>query len=161
MFLHGQVSAQDKASGKKQKITITSDKGRLGKDEIERMIREAEENAEADKKTKERIEARNQLESYLYNVRTSVEDSLKDVLSAGDKETLLGAVKEGLQWLESHMNEALEVYETKRKEIESVTNPILSKAYAGKGSQPPDDSGDSSESSTGDDTSGPTVEEVD
>ena len=125
------------------------------------MIREAEENAEADKKTKERIEARNQLESYLYNVRTSVEDSLKDVLSAGDKETLLGAVKEGLQWLESHMNEALEVYETKRKEIESVTNPILSKAYAGKGSQPPDDSGDSSESSTGDDTSGPTVEEVD
>merc|ERR1719223_288593 len=62
------ISAQDKASGKSEKITITSDKGRLGEEEIERMVREAEENAETDKLLKESVEAKNQLESYLYNL---------------------------------------------------------------------------------------------
>merc|ERR1711871_1385390 len=66
-----QVSAEDKASGKSQKITITSDKGRLSEEEIERMIQEAEENADADKAMKEQVDAKNQLEAYLYSLRTS------------------------------------------------------------------------------------------
>jgi len=107
-----QVSAQDKASGKSQKITITSDKGRLGQDEIERMIREAEENAEADKQQRQRVEAKNQLESYLYSLRSSVEDSLKDVISAEDKETILNAVKDALAWLEGHLNDDTQSYES-------------------------------------------------
>ena len=73
-----QVSAQDKASGKSQKITITSDKGRLSDDEIARMVKEAEENAEEDAKAQKRIEAKNQLESYLYSLRNTVDDTLKD-----------------------------------------------------------------------------------
>ena len=63
-----QVSAEDKGTGKAEKITITAEKGRLSEEDIERMVREAEEYADEDKKVKERIDARNGLESYLYNV---------------------------------------------------------------------------------------------
>merc|ERR1719223_1817611 len=68
-----QVSAEDKASGKTQKITITSDKGRLSEEEIERMVREAEENADADKEARDQVDAKNQLEAYLYSLRSSAE----------------------------------------------------------------------------------------
>ena len=158
------MSAQDKASGKSQKITITSDKGRLGQDEIERMIREAEENAEADKQQRQRVEAKNQLESYLYSLRSSAEDSLKDVLSADDKQTILNTVKDALAWLEGHLNDDTQSYEAKRKEVEAVAGPIISKAYAQKGgapaSSPAPEERPSEPTDSGDDAS-PTVEEVD
>merc|ERR1712196_260572 len=88
------ISAQDKVSGKSEKITITSDKGRLGEEEIERMIREAEENAETDKLLKESVEAKNQLESYLYNLRVSVKDTLADKIVEEDKEKILTLISE-------------------------------------------------------------------
>merc|ERR1711988_775581 len=69
-----QVSAEDKGTGKAEKITITAEKGRLSEDEIERMVQEAEQYAEEDKKVKERIDARNGLESYLYNLKNTLED---------------------------------------------------------------------------------------
>jgi len=152
------VSAHDKASGKKQSITITSDKGRLSEDEIERMIREAEENAETDKIARENIEAKNQLESYLYGLRTSVEDSLKDKIADDDKDKLSKAIADGLSWLESNPQEVKAAFEDKRKEVEVVANPIIAKAYQ---SNPPADAAAEDDSSDSSDNEGPTVEEVD
>merc|ERR1711871_1456788 len=130
-----QVSASDKASGKTQKITITSDKGRLSEEEIARMLAEAEENAEADKEMKQKVEAKNQLEAYLYSLRSSDEDTLKDKLEESDKDTILTTVKESLAWMEENANETKDAYDEKRKEVEGIANPIISKAY---GSMPTD-----------------------
>jgi len=130
------------------------------------MVREAEENSESDKQLKARVEAKNQLESYLYGLRSSLEDSLKDKIAAEDKETLSAAVKDGLAWLEEHPSDEASSYEDKRKELEAIANPIISKAYSA--ASPPsgaDGSGPGSSSSDGIDpsssSSGPTVEEVD
>lgn len=158
-----QVSASDKASGKTQKITITSDKGRLSEDEIARMVREAEENAEADKNLKSKVEAKNQLESYLYNLRASLDDEkLKDKFDPSDKETLDVTVKDALTWLDDHPSDEKDSYDSKRKEVEKISNPIIAKIYSapppdGAGMPPPDSSG----KDAGSGGSGPTVEEVD
>ena len=149
-----QVSAEDKASGKSQKITITSDKGRLSEEEIERMVREAEENADADKEARELVEAKNQLEAYLYSLRTSAEDSLKDKLDEADRELLIATSKDGLAWLEDNSNSSKDEIEEKRKEIEAIANPIISKAYAS--GAPPAEEGMEPGAAAG-----PDVEEVD
>merc|ERR1711871_274561 len=155
-----QVSAEDKASGKTQKITITSDKGRLSEEEIERMIQEAEENAEADKAMKEQVEAKNQLEAYLYSLRTSAEDTLKDKLSSEDKETLINTAKDALSWLDEHNDEDKETYDEKRKEVEDVATPIISAAYnAGAPGTAPGEHDAPVEEENGDDP-GPSVEEM-
>lgn len=154
-----QVSAQDKASGKSQKITITSDKGRLSDDEIARMVKEAEENAEEDAKAQKRIEAKNQLESYLYSLRNTVDDTLKDKIESSDKEKISTAVTEALTWLESHQSEDKETYDEKRKEIETIANPIIAKAY-GASEPPPSGGGSDEPSGNNGDSEGPTVEEV-
>jgi Hsp70 protein len=73
-------------AGKREKITITNDKGRLSQEEIERMVQEAEEFADEDKKLKGKIDARNQLETYCYNMKSSIADKLGDKLSSEDKE---------------------------------------------------------------------------
>ena len=162
------VAAQDKASGKTQKITITSDKGRLSEEEISRMVKEAEDNAEADKIARENVEAKNQLESYLYNLRTTAQDTLKDKIKEDDKEQILTKVTQALSWLEENQAESKSVYDAKRKEIEEVANPIIAKAY----SSSPNDGGASSSSENGaapssdsnasrSGSDGPTVEEVD
>jgi heat shock protein 1/8 len=156
-----QVSAQDRASGKAQKITITSDKGRLSESEIERMVKEAEENADEDTVARDRVEAKNQLESYLYGLRNSVRDSLKDKLSEEDRNAVSSAVTEALSWMEAHPAASKSDYDDKRSEVEVIAGPIISKAYstgtAGSGASSAPSSGNSDD---GDD-SGPTVEEVD
>lgn len=158
------MAAQDKASGKSQKITITSDKGRLSEDDIERMIREAEEHAEEDKKQKENIEAKNQLESYLYSLRTTINDTLKDKIEPADKESISQTVTASLAWLEENPKETKEVYDDKRKEVEDVASPIITRIYQASGGPPSSasksESSDDSKSSENSD-SGPTVEEVD
>jgi len=128
-----QVSAEDKASGKAQKITITSEKGRLSDEEIERMVREAEQYAEEDKRNREIVEARNQLESYLYNVKASLSDQLKEGLEEDDRSTLETTIDEALEWLEGHPADDKEAYDEKQKEVEQVVNPIIQKAYQGAG----------------------------
>ena len=168
------MSAHDKASGKSQKITITSDKGRLSEDEIARMIKEAEENAESDKIVREGIEARNQLESYLYSLRTTIDDTLKDKIDAADKDLISKAITDGNTWLENNTSGTKEIYLEKRKEIEAVAVPIMTKAYGGSGpgggaaegggASPDQDQQSGSSPSDGggsEDPSGPTVEEVD
>lgn len=129
-----QVAAEDKGTGKAEKITITAEKGRLSEEEIERMVREAEEFAEEDKKVKGRIDARNGLESYLYNLKNTLEDDEKgaaDKLSAEDKKELTDMIDETLDWMDENPEADKEDYDEKLKEVENVANPIMRNLYAG------------------------------
>merc|ERR1711968_60728 len=140
-----QVSAEDKGTGKSEKITITADKGRLSEEEIERMVEEAEQFAEEDKKVKDRIDGRNALEGYLYNLKNTLEDTEKgiaDKVDEEDKEKIEEAVKEGLEWLEDNQEAEKEEFEAKQKEVEAVVNPIMQKVYPGAGGAPGDAGGD-------------------
>ncbi|KAJ4795673.1 heat shock protein 70 [Rhynchospora pubera] len=125
------VKAEEKGAGKSAKITITNEKGRLSQEEIESMIREAEEFAEEDKKLKEKIDARNSLETYVYNIKNTVtdKDKLADKLESEEKEKIEEAVKEALEWLDDNQNAEKEDYEDKLKEVEAVCNPIMSSVY--------------------------------
>jgi heat shock protein 5 len=143
-----QVSAEDKGTGKSEKITITAEKGRLSEEDIERMVREAEEFAEEDKRVKERIDARNGLESYLYNLKNTLEDEEKgisDVISAEDKKELQDMIDETLDWMDSNPEADKADYDEKLKEVEQVSNPIMRNVYqqgGSGGSAGADDSGD-------------------
>merc|ERR1712178_508141 len=129
------VKAEDKGTGKAEKITITNDKGRLSEDEIERMVKEAEQFADEDKKVKGRVEAKNALENYLYSMKNTVEDKKKagDKISEDDKKTILDAVEEGIKWVDGNPEADEDAYKEKQKEIEEVCNPIISKLYQGAG----------------------------
>merc|ERR1711937_895665 len=140
-----QVSAEDKGTVKAEKITITAEKGRLSEEEIERMIREAEEFADEDKKVKERIDARNGLESYLYNLKNTLDDDEKgvaDSISAEDKKEMQDMIDEVLDWMEENPEADKEDYDEKQKEVEQVANPIMRNVYAGAGGGGDEDSGD-------------------
>ena len=131
-----QVSAEDKGTGKAEKITITAEKGRLSEEEIERMVQEAEEFAEEDKKTKERIDGRNGLEGYCYNLKNTLEDEEKgiaDKISEEDKESIEEAVKEALEWLDDNQEAEKADYEEKQKELEAIANPIIQAVYQESG----------------------------
>merc|ERR1712178_543084 len=131
-----QVSAADKGTGKSQKITIKQEKGRLSEEEIERMVREAEEFAEEDKKTKERIDSRNGLESYLYQLKNSLEDEEKgiaDKIDESDKEALEEAIRDALEWLDDNQEEEAEAYKEKKKEVSDIVQPIMSQVYGAGG----------------------------
>ena len=129
------VGAEEKGTGKQEKITITNDKGRLSQEDIERMVREAEEFADEDKAVKERIDARNSLETYAYNMKNTIGDAdkLADKLEAEDKATIEEAIKGALEWLDENQSAEKEEYEEKLKEVEGVCNPIISKVYAKTG----------------------------
>ena len=138
-----QVSAADKGTGKAEKITITADKGRLSAEDIERMVREAEEFADEDKKVQGRITARNGLESYLYNLKNTLEDDEKgvaDKIEVAEKNELISLIDESLDWLEENPEAEADEYSDKQKEVEQVANPIMRKVYQGEGM--PGDSGD-------------------
>jgi len=133
------VAAQDKGTGKSEKITITNDKGRLTEEEIERMVREAEEFAEQDKAAKGRIDAKNKLESYCYNMKNSLSDTsskLADHLDEEDKETIVRAVEDALEWMDDMPEADAEDIQTKLKEVEDICNPIVQKAYQAGGGGP-------------------------
>jgi len=133
-----QVSAEDKGTGKSEKITITAEKGRLSEEEIQRMIHEAEENAEEDKKMKDRVDARNGLESYCYSLKNTLEDKEKgvaDKISEKDKTKLTDAVSETLDWLEENMEATEEDFNDKKKELEEIAKPIMAPFAGGAGSQ--------------------------
>merc|ERR1712065_85170 len=133
-----QVSAEDKGTGKAEKITITAEKGRLSDEEIERMVQEAEEFAEEDKKVKERIDGRNALEGYCYNLKNQLEDEEKgiaDKLSEEDKEKIEEAVKETLEWLDDNQEAEKEEFEAKQKEVEKIVNPIIQAVYQAGGAE--------------------------
>lgn len=130
------VSAEDKSTGKKNKITITNDKGRLTKEQIEKMVSEAEQYKAEDEAAKAKIEARNALENYCYSLRSTVtDDKVKDKISAEDKSAIETKVAEALQWLEEseNANAEKEEYESKQKEVEEVATPIITKMYQSEG----------------------------
>ncbi|KAH9885043.1 hsp70-like protein [Xylariomycetidae sp. FL2044] len=130
------VSAHDKGTGKTESITINNDKGRLTPEEIERMVAEAEKYAEEDKATRERIEARNGLENYAFNLKNQVndEDGLGGKIDEDDKEAILDAVKETTDWLDENAADATaEDFEEQKEKLSNVAYPITSKMYQGAG----------------------------
>ena len=119
------VSAEDKASGKSEKITITNDKGRLSKEEIEKMVQDAEKYKEEDEKYAKKIEVKNGLENYCYQMKEMIEK-----LEGEDKETVETKVSETLEWLDANQSAETEEFEAKQKEISDVCTPIMVKMYA-------------------------------
>ncbi|MEE5462562.1 Hsp70 family protein, partial [Streptococcus pneumoniae] len=131
------VSAVEKSTNKENKITITNDKGRLSKEEIERMVNEAEKYRNEDEKQKETIGAKNALESYCFNMKSTMEDAnLKDKISESDKQTILDKCNDTIKWLDSNQLADKEEYEHKQKELEGICNPIITKLYQGAGGAP-------------------------
>jgi len=131
------VTAEDKGSGTKKSITITPEKGRLTEEQIKRMVQEAKEREEDDKLIRERVQARNGLESYVYQIRNTIQDKEKveDKLSEDDLETLETLVKDSLEWLDDHQEADKDDYEEKRKEIDQVVSPIFTRMYGAAGAE--------------------------
>jgi L1 cell adhesion molecule like protein len=151
------VSAVEKGTGKSQKITITGEKGRLSKEDIERMVSEAEKYKTEDELERNRIQARNELESYAYSIRNSIEDEkVKEKVSESDKRTIEKEIKDIHDWLDRNPDASVEEYERRKKELESVCNPIFSSLYGSK-REPGFGSSDPGASSS----QGPKIEEVD
>ena len=113
------VTAHEKGTGKQESITITNDKGRLSKEEIEAMIKDAEKFAEEDKVLKEKIDAKNSLENYVYTMRNTIEDKekLADKISDSDKDAIKEALTEAQDWLNSNQEADKEDLEGKLKEL--------------------------------------------
>ncbi|XP_058018874.1 heat shock-related 70 kDa protein 2 [Ahaetulla prasina] len=145
------VTAVDKSTGKENKITITNDKGRLSKDDIDRMVQEAERYKAEDEANRERVVSKNALESYAYNIKQTVEDDkLKGKISEQDKQRVLEKCQEVINWLDRNQMAEKEEFEHKQKELEKLCNPIIAKLYQGAGA-----------AGAGAPGGGPTIEEVD
>merc|ERR1712040_30492 len=153
------VSACDKSTGEQNKITITNDKGRLSKEEIERMVNDAEKFKDEDNKQKDRISAKNGLESYCFNMKTTIED-----------EKVAEKCDEAIKWLDANQLAEVEEFQDKQKEVEGVCNPIITKLYQSAGGaggmpdmggMPGGMPGAGGAPPSGGSGSGPTIEEVD
>uniref|UniRef100_A0A0B8RYL0 Heat shock 70 kDa protein-like protein n=1 Tax=Philothamnus irregularis TaxID=1899461 RepID=A0A0B8RYL0_9SAUR len=145
------VTAVDKSTGKENKITITNDKGRLSKDDIDRMVQEAEHYKAEDEANRERVVSKNALESYAYNIKQTVEDDkLKGKISEQDRQRVLEKCQEVINWLDRNQMAEKEEFEHKQKELEKLCNPIIAKLYQGAGA-----------AGAGAPGGGPTIEEVD
>ncbi|XP_062904103.1 heat shock cognate 71 kDa protein-like [Mobula hypostoma] len=151
------VSAVDKSTGKTNKITITNDKGRLSKEEIDRMVQDAEKYKNEDEMQRQKIAAKNSLESYAFNMKGSVEDEkMAGKISAEDKWKVIDLCNETISWLEKNQMAEKEEFEHKQKELEKLCNPIIAKLYQGAAT------GESCRAQAGNASSaGPTIEEVD
>lgn len=164
------VTALEKSTNKENKITITNDKGRLSKEDIERMVNEAEKYRSEDEKQKETISAKNALESYCFNMKATMEDDkLKDKITDSDKTLIMDKCNDTIKWLDANQLAEKEEYEHRQKELESVCNPIITKLYQGAGGAPggmPGFPGGAPGAGAGaapgaGSGSGPTIEEVD
>merc|ERR1712112_57965 len=165
------VSACDKSTGKQNKITITNDKGRLSKEEIERMVNDAEKFKEEDNKQKDRISAKNGLESYCFNMKTTIEDEkMADKISEDDKKKITDKCDDAIKWLDANQLAEVEEFQKKQKEVETVCNPIITKLYQSAGGAGMPDMGGmpgggmpgaGGAAPGGGSGSGPTIEEVD
>lgn len=144
------VAAEDKGTGNKNNIVITNDQNRLTPEDIERMINDAEKFADEDKKVKEKVEARNELESYAYSLKNQIGDKEKlgGKLSEDEKKTVEDAVNEKISWLDSNQDAESEEYASQKKALEEIVNPIVSKLYqqeGGAGGAPPPEEGEDDE----------------
>ncbi|OIT31473.1 PREDICTED: heat shock 70 kDa protein-like [Nicotiana attenuata] len=167
------VTAEDKTAGVKNKITITNDKGRLSKDEIDKMVRDAERYKAEDEEVKKKVEAKNGLENYAYNMRNTIKDEkIASKLSQEDKEKIEKGVQETIEWLDKNQLAEVDELEDKLKELEGICNPIIARMYqgggggggAGGGVSMDDDQrpgGGTSGGASGTTGTGPKIEEVD
>ncbi|XP_024373186.1 heat shock cognate 70 kDa protein [Physcomitrium patens] len=156
------VSAEDKTAGVKNKITITNDKGRLSKEDIEKMVRDAEKYKNEDEEVKKKVDAKNSLENYAYNMRNTIrDDKISSQLSSDDKQALEKAVNDTITWLDANQLAEVDEFEDKQKELENICNPIISRMYQGgaAGPSPAGNYGGGANPGTG--GAGPTIEEVD
>ncbi|CAF4957743.1 unnamed protein product [Pieris macdunnoughi] len=142
------VSAKENSTGRSKNIVIKNDKGRLSQAEIDRMLAEAERYKEEDDKQRERVAARNQLETYVFSVRQALDDAGAK-LPDQDKDSARSQCDEAIKWLENNTLAEKEEYEHKLKELQRVCSPIMSKLHGAGGAAP------------GSQSNGPTVEEVD
>jgi len=156
------VSAHDKSTGRSNKITITNDKGRLSKDEIERMLAEAEKYKAEDEAATARITSKNSYESYTYNLRNSLQDpKIVAKMDSGDQAKLTKMVDEAIEWFDNNQEADKEEYESRQKELEESANPIMMKLYQQNGGAPGGFPGAGGAAPTAEGDSGPTIEEVD
>merc|ERR1712142_130700 len=141
-----QVSAEDKGTNNKEKITITNDQNRLTPEDIERMINDAEKFADEDAKLKGKVEARNELESYAYSLKNQLSDKEKlgGKLSDEDKEKIEEVVNEKIAWLEENAEADAEEMKAQKKEMEEIVQPIIARLYQG-GAPPPGEEGEGEE----------------
>merc|ERR1712158_299939 len=133
------VSAVDKSTGKENKITITNDKGRLSKEDIERMVNDAEKFKAEDEALREKVQAKNELETYCFNMKTTIEGrSVRQKMTTSDLKTVENACDEALRWLEMHQNADLEELQERRKVAEAACGPCITRLYQEAESTMPD-----------------------
>ncbi|GFU36297.1 heat shock protein 70 B2 [Trichonephila clavipes] len=155
------VSALEKSSGKSQSITITNDKGRLSKEDIERMLNEAKQFEKDDAEMREKVAARNNLESYVYSVKQAADSASEDKLNSSDKSKVKQSCDSVIQWLDNNTLAEKEEIEHKLKEVQSELSPFMMKMHQAGGSGAYNQAGSGGfggQQTTG---SGPTIEEVD
>lgn len=138
------VTARDKGSGKKEAMTVANDKGRLNRDQIEKMIKDSERFAEQDKKVRERIEAKKSLEDYINSMKSTISDSegLSRKLSRAEISTIEDGIRDEQEWMESNEDATKEDFDYHLQELQNLVNPIISKVYkpqGGKGQKGGDD----------------------
>jgi len=154
------VNAKDKSTGKDEKITIKNDKGRLSQEEVDRMVADAEKYKSEDDVQRSRIEAKNSLESYTFQMKSAVEDeAVGSKISDTDKETVVNKCKEVLAWLDSNQTAEKDEFDHQKDELEKVCKPIITNLYAASGAAAGGGAPGGAAPSSG--SSGPTVEEVD
>lgn len=142
------VNAEEKGTGKASKITITNDQNKFSKEQIEEMVKAAEKYKEEDQKERDRIDAKNALESYIYNIRNTLQDGKEEpAKKAWEKAEPI--VTEAIEWIEKHTKEDMDTYKNKEKEYEEKLRPIMLELY---NQQPGPVPGNAS---------GPTIDEVD
>jgi L1 cell adhesion molecule like protein len=152
------VTASDKTTGKEEKITITNDKGRLSKEDIEQMVNDAEEYKKQDDEKFKNVEAKNALESYLYNTKNALTDEIRDKMSEEEVDTVDSTIKNSLEWLDTHQGEGHTVYNEKQTEVEGIIKPIITKLYENANAEMPSEQ---PAPAGGFESSEATVEEVD
>ena len=151
------ITAEEKSTKKTNNITITNDKGRLSKEQIDEMIKKAEQFKEEDNKQKELIETKNGLENYLYNLKNSMTKSENSPPTLDEvKAEMDPIIEEGLKWLEDNDDADVETYKNKQKELEAKVNPLMQKLYSSQA--PPEGMPEGMPEGP---TNEPTIDEVD
>mgnify|MGYP003961621165 FL=1 len=131
------VNAMEKSTGKEQKITITNDKGRMSAEEIERLVQEAERYKSEDEANKNRVEAKNSLENYCYQIKSSINDEkLEGKIGADDKQKITDAISSTQSWLDANQTAEKEEFEEKQKALEAIVTPVLQGLSGGAGGMP-------------------------
>jgi len=126
------VGAVEKSTGKEHAITITNDKGRLSREEIDAKVAEAEEYKAQDAHNRARVEAKNELENYCFNLKNALDDEkLAGKLTAADKKTVVRKADDAIAWLDTNQSAEKEEFEEQRKEVEAVANPVMAKLNSG------------------------------